>query len=78
MQDNYWYQSPEPSPVPVPSRGLRSNSNYILFSECNPIRNLSVTIDITQEIVGSIGFSFQLNAYSPLGPPTRGSNTSSS
>jgi hypothetical protein len=69
VQDNYWYQSPTPTPVPAPSQGLRSSSNYILFSNCNPLRNLSITIEVTQEINGNIGFSFQLNAYSPQGSP---------
>jgi hypothetical protein len=57
--------------VPAPAAGLGSNSNYILYSNCNPLINLSVTIDVTEDIVcesssGSyIGFGFQLNAYSP-------------
>jgi hypothetical protein len=57
--------------VPTPSSGLGSNSNYILYSDCNPLINLSITINVTQDIVcesasGSIiGFGFQLNAYSP-------------
>jgi hypothetical protein len=57
--------------APAPSAGLGSNSNYILSSNCNPILDLSVTINVTEDIVcksssGSTpGFSFQLNAYSP-------------
>ena len=57
--------------VPAPASGLGSNSNYILGSECKPLLNLRVTIQVTQDIVwtsssGSIsGFGFQLNAYSP-------------
>ena len=63
-----------PSPVsavPAPSSGLGSNSNYILYSNCNPLRNGFVIIDVTEDIVcqsasGSAkGFSFQLNCYSP-------------
>jgi hypothetical protein len=60
-----------PPTVPPPHNGLGSNSNYILSSDCNPLINLSVTIDVTQDIVvqsssGSLlGFGFQLNAYSP-------------
>jgi hypothetical protein len=59
------------STAPVPAAGLGSNSNYILASNCNPILDLSVTIDVTEDIVcksssGSTkGFGFQLNAYSP-------------
>ena len=58
---------------PVPTSGLGSNSNYILYSDCNSLTDVSVTIHVTQDIVcdyasGSLkGFGFQLNAYSPLG-----------
>ncbi len=63
--------------VPAPSSGLGSNSNYILDSNCNDITGLSVTINVTQDIVCTAnskppsgqtqehGFGFQLNAYSP-------------
>ncbi len=69
---------PNPAPplpipeVPPPKDGLGSNSNYILFSQCNPLTGLSVTIQVTQDIVfesasGAVnGFGFQLNAFSPL------------
>ena len=59
------------SAVSAPQSGLGSNSNYILYNNCNPILDLTVTIDVTQDIVcqsasGSTkGFGFQLNAYSP-------------
>lgn len=50
---------------------LGSNSNYVLSSAqsvssstCSPIINLSVTINVTEDIVGGAGFSFQLNANS--------------
>lgn len=52
---------------------LGSNFNYIFSSNCQPLMNLSVTINVTEDMVsefssGSInGFSFQLNAYSPAG-----------
>jgi hypothetical protein len=53
-------------PVQAPATGLGSNSNYILYSNCNAIINLSVTIDVTQDIASDEGeFSFQLNCYSP-------------
>jgi hypothetical protein len=64
---------PIPLPtVPPPIDGLGSNSNYILYSDCNAIRDLSVTIHLTQDLVwqsssgDAKGFSFQLNAYSPI------------
>jgi hypothetical protein len=59
------------STVSAPGSGLGSNSNYILFNGCKPITGLTVTINVTQDIVaksssGSTkGFGFQLNAYSP-------------
>jgi hypothetical protein len=58
-------------PVPAPAAGLGSNSNYILSSNCNPLIDLTVAIEITEDIVWQSadgptdGFGFQLNAYSP-------------
>jgi hypothetical protein len=54
------------SPSAPPPAVLGSNSNYILYSDCNPVTNLSVTMNVTQDIVGSVGvgFSVQLNAFS--------------
>ena len=60
-------------PVPAPAAGLGSNSNYILSSGCNPLIGLSVTIEVTEDIVWQSasgpteGFGFQLNAYSSPG-----------
>jgi len=51
--------------VPPPAGGFGSDHNYFLYSYCNPIKNLIVTIEVTQNIVGNIGCSFQLNGYSP-------------
>jgi hypothetical protein len=56
-----------PAPVPAPGRGLGSNSNYYLASDCAPVTGLTVTVEVTKDIVSDIGFSFQLNCYSPLG-----------
>jgi hypothetical protein len=65
--------------MPAPDSGLGSNSNYILYDRCNALRNVSVEITITEDIVcqssanGSLsppgnvptnGFGFQLNGYS--------------
>jgi Fungal fucose-specific lectin len=52
-------------PVTAPSAGLGSSSNYILYSKGASLINVSVTIDITDDIVSHNGFGFQLNAYSP-------------
>ena len=73
----------QPPPVPAPPSGLGGKSNYILYSDCNPIVDLTVTINVTEDIVcqstsqnpfppcrtGSTpkGFAFQLNACSPIG-----------
>src|SRR5208283_3490543 len=58
--------------VSPPSAGLGSNSNYILYSGCGSLTDVSVTIDVAQAIIGqsvsggtTTGFGFQLNAYSP-------------
>ena len=69
-------QAQIPGSVPAPAWGLGSNSNYILYSDCNSLINLSVTINVTEDMVwqstsGSPptadGFGFQLNAYSTPG-----------
>ena len=57
--------TPAPSPVPPPPSGLGSNSNYILYSNCQSLLEVSVSICVTEDIVSNIGFGFQLNAYSP-------------
>ena len=52
---------------------LGSNSNFILDNECNPILGLTVTINVTQDMIcesasgQTKGFAFQLNCYSPKG-----------
>jgi hypothetical protein len=67
----------------VADTNLGSNSNYILYSKCNPLINGFVSIEITQDVVcksvgpppagsckgggSTVGFSFQLNCYSPKG-----------
>jgi hypothetical protein len=53
-------------PVAAPKSGLGSNSNYFLCN-CSNITDLTVTIDVTEDIKGSDGFSFQVNCYSPGG-----------
>jgi hypothetical protein len=58
---------PGTASVSAPSAGLGSNSNYFLYSNCNPITGLSVSISVTQDIVGSDGFGFQVNGYSAQG-----------
>jgi Ricin-type beta-trefoil lectin domain-like len=50
--------------APAPSEGLGSNYNYLLSSNCAHLTGVSVTIDVFQDITGSDGFGFQLNAYS--------------
>ena len=50
-------------PAAAPTSGLGSNSNYFL-SNCGHITGLAVTIDVTQDIKGTNGFGFQVNAYS--------------
>jgi hypothetical protein len=56
-----------PTSVPAaaaPSEGLGSNYNYLLNSDCSWLTGVSVTVDVFQDITGSDGFGFQLNAYS--------------
>jgi len=64
-------------PAPEPSSGLGSNSNYIFVSDCKPLIDLTVTIDLTQHVAllgngppsdgfpSVSGYGWQLNCYSP-------------
>jgi hypothetical protein len=56
-----------PSPIPaVQLSQLGSNSNY-LMSNCSNLTDVSLMVNVTQDIVGSDGFGFQVNAYSAKG-----------
>jgi hypothetical protein len=63
--------------APVPSSGLGSNSNYIFASDCKPLIDVTVTIDLAEHI-GLVfngppsqgedsvtGYGWQLNCFSP-------------
>jgi hypothetical protein len=74
---------PTPGQTLPPKGGLKGNSNYMLYDGCQPLQNLSVTIDVTKDMIckstsakttsgaivpGSMtGFSVQLNGYSAPG-----------
>jgi hypothetical protein len=61
--------------VQPPESGLMGNSNYMIHGNARPLRNLSLTIEVTEDIaLGTVipnpprttatrGFSFQWNAY---------------
>ena len=51
-------------PVSPPTQGLGSNYNYLLDAGGAALTNVAVEIDILQDITGSDGFGFQINAYS--------------
>jgi hypothetical protein len=66
----------------VAASNLGSNTNYLLYGDCKPLIELSVSIEITQDMVcqsvappteckpggtNQFGFSFQLNCYSAAG-----------
>jgi hypothetical protein len=60
----------EPSPVAEkasPGDALASNHNYYLYGGGQPIRGLTVTIDVTEEIFAPDGVGMQLNGYGPAG-----------
>jgi hypothetical protein len=50
--------------VPPPGGGLTSNTNYFLYSDGNPITGLSITLEITKNLVADHGVNMQWNAYS--------------
>ena len=51
--------------VPPPSSGLGSNSNYFLNDNGGQLIGVATSIGISNEIIASDGFGFQLNAFSP-------------
>jgi hypothetical protein len=53
--------------VTPPVLGLVGNSNYIIYGNGDALLNVTVTVDITEDLTGNIGFALQLNAYSPRG-----------
>lgn len=60
--------------VPTPEGGLAQNHNYWIYSNCNPITDLKVTIVVHEDMVYESttkgkgkGFAFQLNAFSQIG-----------
>ena len=55
------------SPAPKPPEGLGDNFNYIFDSNCANILGLEVTIDVTEEISSTAGFTIQLNCYGATG-----------
>lgn len=69
------FVDPPAPPLPGLVGGLGSNSNYNFTNNCGPLLGVSAIIDITEDIVcqstmgqnSNLGFSFQLNAYSPPG-----------
>src|SRR5580692_7662155 len=67
-----------PNVQPPQPYGLAIGYNYFLYSpngaNCNPITGLTITINVTQDIVWQSspqgtgkGFAFQLNAFSQIG-----------
>jgi Ricin-type beta-trefoil lectin domain-like len=69
--NNFIWTLRQPGDVAAPNP-LGNNSNYLLYEDCQSIKNLTVTINVEQSIVvksstGVLGFSIQLNAYSPNG-----------
>jgi hypothetical protein len=50
--------------VPPRNGGLTSNTNYFLYGGGKPITGLSVTIEITKDLVAERGVNMQWNAYS--------------
>ena len=59
--------TPSPTTVPPPPAGLGSDSNYVLYSNCDPLVNPYVEMDITQALAASNAWSLQWNPYSAAG-----------
>jgi len=52
--------------APVPKH-FSSNHNYYIYGGGQPLRGLTVTVAITEDLVAPTGISLQLNAYAPVG-----------
>jgi hypothetical protein len=52
------------------SLGGFTNVLFTAASRCQNILGLTVSVELTQELFAADGFSIQLNAYNPVGPPT--------
>src|ERR1700693_4865244 len=48
---------------------LSSSNNAVLTNNCQDLENLTVTLQVTQDLItlGDTGFSLQLNCYPPPG-----------
>ena len=53
--------------VTAPSEGLNSNYNYFFSDSCKNLTGVGITVNVFEDIVGSDGFGFQVNAYSAKG-----------
>ena len=68
---NQYWKWVEPAQAPAPSSGLGSWSNYFLYGGTTakgdyiPLGDVDIAITITEDLVGTPPFSFQLNALSP-------------
>ena len=51
------------APAPAPAQRLGSSFDYIFDSNCNNLVGVEVSINITDEVASSAGFTFQLDAY---------------
>lgn len=57
---------PTPTPPPQPS-GFAGNRNYILWNNCTPMVNPSVTFTAGSDLNASGNWDLQVNAYAPSG-----------
>lgn len=58
---------PPPSPAPSAPSGLAGNRNYILWNNCVPLVNPSVTFTANSDLHASGNWDLQVNAYAPSG-----------
>jgi hypothetical protein len=58
---------PTPEPAPQQPSGLGGNRNYILWNNCIPLVNPSVTFTAGSDMRASGNWDLQVNAYAPSG-----------
>jgi hypothetical protein len=62
-----FWSIPATTPAPSPAAGLGSWSNYFIYSDCRHLTGVKVSLVITQDMLSSNGFGFQLNCNPPSG-----------
>ena len=63
-----------PVAIPIVARCWNSSNNAILVNSCDNLQNLTVSLEVTEDLitVGNVGFSLQLNCFPQTTPKING------